>query len=229
MIDNIHGIANTYDMTVNHVRKNLEGKKFGRLTVISQGGRRNSHVLWKCVCECGNTVHVVSQSLTTSVTRSCGCLKKDSSKARMTKHGMCGTTEYIAWKNMMIRCYQENGKFYNFYGGRGIKVFDRWHTADNFLKDMGLKPDPSLTLERKDSNKDYSPSNCMWGTWDQQVNNRRSNLVIEHNGKKQTAVQWERELGLPKHIISNRITKGKWSHAKALSTPVRPLPPSPPA
>jgi hypothetical protein len=92
------------------------------------------------------------------------------------KHGetTANSVEYHTWANMMTRCYNKNTKDYKNYGGRGIQVCERWKNYENFLNDMGRKPSPELTLERKDNDKDYEPGNCKWATRrDQQFNRRR--------------------------------------------------------
>jgi hypothetical protein len=93
-----------------------------------------------------------------------------------TKHGMNKTPEWNAWVNMRQRCLNPNHTNYKHYGGRGIKVCERWLDFDNFLADMGRKPDPELTLERIDNSKGYEPANCKWATMKEQSNNTRRNL-----------------------------------------------------
>jgi hypothetical protein len=116
---------------------------------------------------------------------------------------------------MRSRCSDKND---NAYGGRGIKVVKRWDNFENFLKDMGERPD-GLTLERIDPNGDYCPSNCRWASWEEQENNRRNNLVLSYNDVTLTVAQWNRKTGIPYCVIRFRIKHG-WSVKDALTMKV---------
>lgn len=200
----------------------LSGMKYGRLLVKERVGTRHGHSLWRCVCDCGSVVDVVAGSMRTGLQVSCGCHKASLAAARMTSHGLSKSPEYTAWRNMISRCHDKKSSKYHYYGGRGIYVCSEWRDSfHRFYLDMGPKPTPRHTIERKDCNVGYSKSNCKWATWTEQQNNKRSNLMIFWNGKTQSASDWERELGLPCHILSKRITCRKWSVERAMKTPPR--------
>ena len=158
----------------------LSGKVFGRLTALSVK-KGDGRVKWNCVCICGKTKLVWALSLKSGKTQSCGCLQKEKTSLFKTTHGQTAshlpnkeTKEYKAWCLMKYRCNNPNYKEFNNYGGRGITVCDRWlHSFENFFEDMGKKPTSKHTLDRKDPNGNYEPSNCRWATQSQQVKNRR--------------------------------------------------------
>jgi hypothetical protein len=143
----------------------LANKKFGRLSVIDQISERTSHgsIKWNCICDCGNKVVVRGDYLVKGATASCGCLQKEASRKANTKHGMSSSPEYKIWKVINQRCTNPNSAQYRDYGGRGIAVCDRWkHSFENFLTDVGLKPEGKHALKRIDTDGNYEPGNCEW-------------------------------------------------------------------
>jgi len=117
------------------------------------------------------------------------------------------TREYKTWSWMKARCLQKKSGNYKYYGGRGIKVCDRWMVFENFLEDMGKQPERS-SLDRIDSNGDYTPENCKWSNKEEQMNNTRRNTQITYKSKTQTLAQWSRETGIPVGIILKRLKSG---------------------
>jgi hypothetical protein len=153
----------------------ITGKRFGRWTVLELAVGGHS-VKWLCRCDCGSIKEIHTQSLRNGGTKSCGCYLKDRMKEIKTTHGHSNIKNgaYNSWLSMRRRCLDTSDKLYPYYGGRGIKVCERWiESFENFLDDMGERP-PKLTLERKDCNGNYEPNNCHWATRKIQSRNKRS-------------------------------------------------------
>lgn len=125
---------------------------------------------------------------------------------------------YGVWRAMINRCHNPKSTRYSFYGARGIRVCSSWMSFENFLRDMGPKPFPKATIERKDGTADYCPGNCRWASPKEQARNTRSNHRMTFLGKTQCLAAWAEELGIPEARIFARKKLG-WSDEKALSTP----------
>lgn len=197
------------------------GDRYGRLVVQAAGEMTARGRVWECLCDCGGRVAVLSAKLNSGHTQSCGCLRHEVLVARNTKHGHGSARKgvsatYTSWQAMQARCYNPTSPSYRNYGGRGIKVCRRWHLFENFLADMGERP-AGMTLERKDSNKAYSPSNCLWADKETQSNNRRDVIIYSYAGRAMSLAQWCRELGLNYHTIYNRIKRSGLSFEQAIS------------
>ena len=128
---------------------------------------------------------------------------------------------HSSWHNMRSRCNNPNMKQYKDYGGKGIKVCERWNTFENFLKDMGERPGKKYSLDRIDLNKDYCPENCRWATHFEQARNRSICVYLTINDKRQTVKEWALEVGINRQTIERRLKLG-WSHYDAVMQPVIP-------
>lgn len=197
----------------------LEGRRFGRLTVLEKSDLRSGKkVLWRCLCDCGKEVLVITSNLTGGNTKSCGCLHNEGNRKT---HGQCGTRLYRIWKLMKARCYQESSRIYKYYGGRGITVCDEWQKFEPFHEwAMANGYGDDLTIDRINVNGNYEPSNCRWATNEEQHNNTRRNVMLTYNGETMSLSQWAHRLNMPVETLWSRIFSYKWSVEKAISTPV---------
>jgi hypothetical protein len=184
-----------------------KGQRFGRLTAVAIIEVR-PRVYWLFSCACGapnkriRADHVVGGRI-----NSCGCLCKKIVSIRCRTHGMSREPMYVIWCNMKRRCEKPSHHAYSRYGGRGINVCDRWRSFENFLEDMGPRPE-GLTLERIDNSLGYSKSNCCWATAKQQMRNKRNNRRITGMGETLTLVEWSERLGVSCAVISRRASRG---------------------
>lgn len=205
--------------------KDLTGKRFGRLTAMEFVCRHNGQSRWLCRCDCGEDIVVASSELTRRTrasTQSCGCLKRELTIRRFTRHGMANSKEYRSWQQMIKRCYDKKKQGYERYGGRGITVCDRWRTSiEEFLKDMGPKPSINHSIERINNDGNYEPGNCVWATSSEQARNRRTTVRLTLNGKTLCLAEWAKELSISTQSLWVRLNRLGWSVERALTEPVR--------
>lgn len=197
--------------------KDITGQKFNRLLVVNYSHKSdNGKPCWNVRCDCGNELKVIGALLKNGNTKSCGCLRKEITSALNAKHNLSKNNVYVTWQNLIQRCTNIKSEHYKDYGGRGIKVCDRWFSFENFYYDMGVRP-KGMSIDRIDVNGDYCKENCRWSTQKEQCNNKRSNLLIMYRGKIKTLMQWSEELGIKYSTLNSRINRSKWTIEKALS------------
>lgn len=203
--------------------QDVTGQKWGRLTAVRfaewhefpSGKRRQK---WEFLCDCGKSVITFLEFAKSGHTRSCGCFQSQRRSESHTTHG--GSKEYLydVWCNLKQRCENPNYKWFNRWGGRGIKVL--WKDYAEFRRDMLPSFIERHTIERIDNNGHYCKDNCMWATYREQARNRRSNRIIEFNGENRLLVEWSEKTGLKPMTIAHRLHSG-WPVDRALTEPLR--------
>ena len=177
----------------------LTGSRFGRLEVLHRHSENTKlgFPIWVCLCSCGNKSLVQGNHLRSGATESCGCLHREISIRANTSHGKTHFAEYRIWSGMKTRCCNENNPAYPYYGGRGITICDEWKESfETFYRDMGPRPSPKHSIDRKNNDLGYSKENCYWATKKEQANNRRNSILYEFDGDRKTLTEWCSELGL---------------------------------
>lgn len=207
------------------------GQKFNRLTILGvlSKGYRDANGKWTHArllvqCDCGTVKDVAAGCVTSGGTKSCGCLDTEATVRRNTTHGMSHLPEYKLWVDMRARCNNAGNKFFHRYGGRGITVCPSWlNDFAQFYSDMGPRPSPTHSIERKNNEGPYSPENCVWATPVEQANNKSSNRLITFQGRTQTLTQWCRERNMNLSTVTGRLDGRGWSIEKAFLTPAKPF------
>lgn len=200
------------------------GQIFGKLTTIALNGQdRHGRKLWDCQCECGKVANVKATYLSNGVTKSCGCEKY--SGLGQSRHGHKpehkASQVYKCWTNMKSRCTNPKATGFHRYGGRGIKICDRWmESFENFLADMGEPPTPAHSIERKDNDGNYEPGNCIWADrLAQRLNNTCPTRWITINGERMILKEAVERFSPVKYgIVASRLHRG-WNEMEAIMTP----------
>lgn len=200
------------------------GQRFGLLVVTEvfppSPGRKWPDCLVRC--DCGSPVRrVLLQSLRNGSTVSCGCRKRAHLLEMNTTHGQSRTAEYGIWVSMNSRCSNPNHESFVDYGGRGIGVCVRWRDDfEAFFADMGPRPSPAHTIDRRDNDGGYSIDNCRWATQREQSRNTSRNVWIEYQRERMVATDWAARYGLSAAVLLRRIARG-WPIERALKEPAR--------
>lgn len=148
-------------------RRYAPGMRFGRLVILEYAGKS----YWRVRCDCGTEKSVMASNF--KKTKSCGCYRDE---IRVT-HGMSNHTLYKRWSAMMERCRNPEHQHFKHYGGRGIRVCERWQKFENFVEDMG-EPPKGYTLDRINVDEGYRPDNCRWVDGSTQAKNKRSRTAV---------------------------------------------------
>lgn len=147
-----------------------------------------------------------------------GDWRADNARKNFTTHGQSESLTYSSWERMKNRCSNPNHVSYHRYGGRGIKVCERWKKFEHFLEDMGERPGRAYSIERRDTDGDYTPDNCFWLVTKHQARNRVDNRLLSFNGRILCVAEWAERIGIPQARLLARLRLG-WSVEKALTTP----------
>lgn len=187
-------------------------ERYGRLTVVALAERRSAgQAVWVCKCDCGGTTEATGANLRNGRTQSCGCLQKERASASSLRHGEARdgamTGVYRVWIEMWQRCTNPKSQRWHSHGARGIRVCDRWKDYETFRDDMGPRP-PRHSIERRDNDGNYDPSNCYWASAKEQARNKRTTIRVTLNGVTKPLTQWCEELGIKATTVRYRLRKG---------------------
>ena len=170
------------------------GQRYGRLLVLGRGEKRGRKQMLRCLCDCGSACEADMSNVRNGNTKSCGCLARETAAQRANGAALCKrmgeknlkhghstgykqTKTYVSWVDAKKRCYNHANKRYADYGGRGVTMCDEWrHDFRAFLRDMGECPE-GMTIERKNTDGNYEPGNCVWATRKVQARNRRATVL----------------------------------------------------
>jgi hypothetical protein len=203
----------------------MTGERYGRLVVIDYAYSKFRSSWWNCKCDCGNTTIVTRTALISGMIRSCGCYGKDRSLLPPLSYTLDAAKRKIdnTLRAMISRCYNKKNKNYPNYGGRGIKICDRWLQKDtrfqNFLDDMGFPPNRKSQIDRIDNDGNYCKENCRWACNKENNRNRGNLRLLTHEGKTQCIAAWAEEKKINERTLHWRLKH--WdSIAEALDTPL---------
>ncbi|TGP22300.1 MULTISPECIES: hypothetical protein [unclassified Mesorhizobium] len=216
----------------------LTGERFGSLIAVEVQARSGRRPSWKCRCDCGEFTFATNGELRSGRKPSCGACAAIRVKAAQESHGFgvkgeacvnhkhghaargCHTKEYRAWASMIARCELPSQRSYPEYGGRGIRVCDRWHASfEAFLDDVGPAPSSGHTMDRRDNDKGYEPGNVRWATASAQANNKRGSVKISYDGETKTVAEWAQAIGVKYATLWARIFVHEWPLDRALALP----------
>lgn len=198
------------------------GETYEKWQVVEVPHRKNrhGHQLIVCRCVCGTVQDIPASVLVRKTNKGCHACRQE--KKPQHGHNLRGkmSTTYQTWANMLSRCRHSGRPDSPYYKDKGITVCERWNDFENFLADMGEKPDKSYTIERRDVAQGYNPENCYWLPKPLQARNRSDTVMLTLHGESAPLATWAERVGIPQGTLKARKEYG-WSDEKTLMTPIR--------
>lgn len=188
--------------------KDITGIKFGKVVALGRSVFIGVKNRWVFECECGNKFSSRKHNVTSGETASCGCYAKEQRLKGVKTHGLSRTKFYRVWCSMRRRCNDPNVSEYKNYGGRGIKVCERWLDFNNFYDDMYSSYKEGLTLERTDNEKGYCKENCKWITHKEQHSNKRTTRLVTLDGETLCFRDTCKKFRINEGIAYSKLRKG---------------------
>lgn len=189
------------------------GEQIGDWTVLSVSPTMHSvRVVARCVC--GRDLTLPIRTILAKGAQNCGC------RPNRVRERLSESMTYKSWRSMLQRCTRPRHNEFRLYGGRGIRVCERWRAFENFLADMGERPSHQHSLDRIDNDGNYEPGNCRWATAKEQTRNRRVTRMLTFRGATRSLSDWAELIGMPRHTLHSRIVNYGWTAERALTEPV---------
>ena len=192
-----------------------QGKVFGRLTILKEISAEKGSRVFECLCSCGNTCNKTIKALIKNSISSCGCYQREFNNSprvnmRSENHHFLNTRLYRIWAGMKKRCYNQNCRAFKWYGAKGISVCEEWTNSFLCFRDWALKNgyNDQLTIDRIDSDKNYSEDNCRWVDMRTQNANKKNNRIVFFQGKNMCVSEVSRISNTPYTTIISRLNKG---------------------
>jgi len=192
-----------------------------RLIFIKELEKVKSHRVGLYKCSCGNETITRISNVEKGITKSCGCIHKEALTEKVHKnnitHNLTNNEYFKIWRGIINRCTNPKAANYKYYGAKGITICEEWiNSPENFIKDVGERPNKTYSLDRIDNTKGYFKENCKWSTHKEQMNNRNNNILITFNNETKSINDWATQLNINMRTIVTRLRRG-WSVEKTLT------------